>query len=573
MKFEKPDTIAKYVKIAMLGQRKVDFFPPGGGGGEALACGRFTELAGNSLTIELTPPPASLEGEVTFFSFSFRFGFEAELRTGSRPGEYHMLLPAEIFSKDRRQFPRLCVERNERKLAHLFHPTSGVSCELPLRDISAGGMAFEDREGRFSVHGGDAVRIEVELLYKTIRTMATVISHHGDLVGCQFDNRNAKFQRELNSVICNEIEWRSEFLLTQLERCREQRQPERPASVEAGAGSQLPSYLELANPLLETAVEVLDTLLTVNLQKRSVKMERIASGMYDASVNLACRGGGNRFQFFLCFTHPVLEALLRHLREKGGEEEELEVATALQKIGGVIADNTRLSLEGVSDLHISAPSVIVGSRYVLSTLSRVPSLRIIFDSEAGPFDMVLFLDQLKEMGVEKKCAPLPEISLDQVNLMEPIAIAAENLFRNHLRLEVKEKSVSLHAPLLPKFEASGILDVSGGGVEGKVVLNLTTKLACALFQRLVGEEETDFTPAVQDALGEVVNMICGNAKAEFAKRGIYYKLSTPFIIVGRDQMIATLGEKPFLTSFYWTNEGLFELSFSLYRTGNVAPAG
>ncbi|HNX98299.1 MAG TPA: chemotaxis protein CheX, partial [Candidatus Aminicenantes bacterium] len=98
-------------------------------------------------------------------------------------------------------------------------------------------------------------------------------------------------------------------------------------------------------------------------------------------------------------------------------------------------------------------------------------------------------------------------------------------------------------------------------------------LACALCQRLGGEEETEFTPAVQDALGEVVNMICGNAKAEFAKRGIYYKLSTPFIIVGRDQMIATLGEKPFLTSFYWTNEGLFELSFSLYRTGNVAPAG
>ena len=83
---------------------------------------------------------------------------------------------------------------------------------------------------------------------------------------------------------------------------------------------------------------------------------------------------------------------------------------------------------------------------------------------------------------------------------------------------------------VPQYEVSSIIGLSGG-VGGCVVINMRESLALQLASELLGEEITELDDDCIDAIGEIANMIAGNAKTDFPDENC--SISVPSVVIGK----------------------------------------
>lgn len=80
-----------------------------------------------------------------------------------------------------------------------------------------------------------------------------------------------------------------------------------------------------------------------------------------------------------------------------------------------------------------------------------------------------------------------------------------------------------------RFDVSGIVGMSGD-VAGSIVVGLPLDVATSIVARLFGAELAAASDDFSDAIGELVNMISGAAKARFIDRNV--SISCPSVVVG-----------------------------------------
>ena len=85
----------------------------------------------------------------------------------------------------------------------------------------------------------------------------------------------------------------------------------------------------------------------------------------------------------------------------------------------------------------------------------------------------------------------------------------------------------------PDFEISGIIGLSGS-VTGCVVISLGEHLAIRLASALTQEALETLDEDAVDAIGEIANMVVGNAKSSFPEEGC--TISVPSVVIGRHQV-------------------------------------
>ena len=118
--------------------------------------------------------------------------------------------------------------------------------------------------------------------------------------------------------------------------------------------------------------------------------------------------------------------------------------------------------------------------------------------------------------------------------IKPFVVAAKNIFETMI-----EVPFNLGKPTLkkgsdvPPHEISGIIGVSGN-VSGSVVISLTHEIAFYLVSALIGEEVTELDDDCRDAIGEIANMIAGNAKTDFPSND--NSISVPSVVVGKHEV-------------------------------------
>lgn len=100
-----------------------------------------------------------------------------------------------------------------------------------------------------------------------------------------------------------------------------------------------------------------------------------------------------------------------------------------------------------------------------------------------------------------------------------------------------------------KTDKKGIGDISGvigltGASRGAVVLSFSTGAACKIVGSMLGEEFADLTPEVKDAVGELTNMISGDARRRLAEIGLNFEAGIPTIISGKGHEIESITKGP-----------------------------
>jgi len=119
-----------------------------------------------------------------------------------------------------------------------------------------------------------------------------------------------------------------------------------------------------------------------------------------------------------------------------------------------------------------------------------------------------------------------------VKYINPFLLAVKNLFDTMIHVPFVLGKPLLKQDNVPLYEISGIIGISGS-VTGCVVINLSKQVALQMVSALVGEQVTELDADSTDAIGEIANMIAGNAKKDFP--GGDASISVPSVVVGKHQ--------------------------------------
>ena len=120
-----------------------------------------------------------------------------------------------------------------------------------------------------------------------------------------------------------------------------------------------------------------------------------------------------------------------------------------------------------------------------------------------------------------------------VRYINPFLVAIQNLFRTMIDIPFTLGKPTLKKTQVPPHEISGIIGLSGD-VSGCVVISLSREIAFQMASALLDEPVTELDADCTDAIGEIANMIAGNAKTDFPAGNT--SISVPSVVVGQHQV-------------------------------------
>lgn len=111
-----------------------------------------------------------------------------------------------------------------------------------------------------------------------------------------------------------------------------------------------------------------------------------------------------------------------------------------------------------------------------------------------------------------------------------------------------------------KGDVSAIVGVTGDKT-GTIALSFSKSCAIALVKGMLGDDIQDILQDTQDAVGEVTNMVSGQARASLVEMGMTLQGSTPTVIVGEGHLIRHISANPVVAIPFTTDHGDFLLEF------------
>lgn len=130
-----------------------------------------------------------------------------------------------------------------------------------------------------------------------------------------------------------------------------------------------------------------------------------------------------------------------------------------------------------------------------------------------------------------------------VRLINPFIAAIGNVFETMVNIKVTVGKPTLKSDEMVSADVSGVIGLSGD-VQGCVVLSFSEDVACKLAGAFSGQEMTMDHPDFADAIGELANMVAGNAKKDFC--GFKANISLPSVITGAGHTVSQSKAFPYL---------------------------
>jgi chemotaxis protein CheX len=152
------------------------------------------------------------------------------------------------------------------------------------------------------------------------------------------------------------------------------------------------------------------------------------------------------------------------------------------------------------------------------------------------------------------------------NYIKPFIASIQNVFSTMMQLEVRAKTPYLKENNNPDLDVSGVIGMSGD-VTGSVILSFPQGTAENLVALFSGTKADMGSPEFADAIGELVNMVAGGAKAMFKNRKC--AISTPSVIVGKSHRIAHQSDVPCVVIPCGTNCGDLHILIAIKPSDTV----
>ncbi len=81
-------------------------------------------------------------------------------------------------------------------------------------------------------------------------------------------------------------------------------------------------------------------------------------------------------------------------------------------------------------------------------------------------------------------------------------------------------------------DIAGMIGMLSGTMKGTITISFERDAAFEIIENMLGEKHEDLDDEVADAVGELTNMIYGNAKTTLNKLGYGFEMAIPTVITG-----------------------------------------
>ncbi len=149
----------------------------------------------------------------------------------------------------------------------------------------------------------------------------------------------------------------------------------------------------------------------------------------------------------------------------------------------------------------------------------------------------------------------------------PFMTSIQNVFSTMFQLPVEIGEPRIKTDSKTTHDVSGIIGVSGE-MTGTIVLSMPSDTAESIVTLFTGMKMDSESEDFADAIGELINMISGNAKAEFQRKAV--SISCPSVVIGAGHRVASGSGVPCVVIPCNTDCGEVVLEVALRETTEAA---
>jgi chemotaxis protein CheX len=122
----------------------------------------------------------------------------------------------------------------------------------------------------------------------------------------------------------------------------------------------------------------------------------------------------------------------------------------------------------------------------------------------------------------------------RVEYLKPFIVAMTRVFGTMIGTELDRGDPLLRDGYQPSHEVSAVIGLTGKS-KGTMVLSVDREVAIQVAAVLLQEQPAELNADVTDAMGEMANMIAGQAKAQLEH--LTLSLSLPSVVIGKSHCI------------------------------------
>jgi chemotaxis protein CheX len=148
-----------------------------------------------------------------------------------------------------------------------------------------------------------------------------------------------------------------------------------------------------------------------------------------------------------------------------------------------------------------------------------------------------------------------------VKYINPFINATMHVLKTVARTEVSPGKPYLKKDKFARGDVSAIIGLTGD-VGGTISVSFPEKCILSIVTSMFGEDVTSMNDEIGDAVGEISNMISGQARQVLEGMDLNLQAAIPSVIMGKDHQITHITQHPVIAIPFGTKNGEFTLEVS-----------
>ncbi len=151
-----------------------------------------------------------------------------------------------------------------------------------------------------------------------------------------------------------------------------------------------------------------------------------------------------------------------------------------------------------------------------------------------------------------------------VTLINPFINATINVLETMAFMNVTAGKPFLKADITAIGDITGLMGLTGA-TNGTVAVTFESNCILAIVSNMFGEQMDEVNSEIIDAVGELTNMISGQARRELAETGRSFKAAIPSVVAGPQHSITHYTDGPKIAIPFTTDNGDFTIEVCFER--------
>jgi len=145
-----------------------------------------------------------------------------------------------------------------------------------------------------------------------------------------------------------------------------------------------------------------------------------------------------------------------------------------------------------------------------------------------------------------------------VKIINPFINATLNVLETMAFVKSEPEKPYLKKDNIARGDVSGVVGITGE-TNGTVFITFDESCILKVVSNMFGEEINELNNDVADAVGELTNMISGQARKEMAETGKVFQGGIPTVVTGKNHKLMPMTKGPKIAIPFKTDFGIFTI--------------